>query len=51
MRLDVYTENASAIKAYEKAGFTPYMVDMRIGIGKEPHLASEQPLIVYPLPL
>ncbi|HZE85234.1 MAG TPA: GNAT family N-acetyltransferase [Puia sp.] len=38
MRLDVYTENASAIKAYEKAGFTPYMVDMRIGIGKEPHL-------------
>jgi GNAT superfamily N-acetyltransferase len=29
MRLEVYAENISAIKAYEKAGFTNYMMQMR----------------------
>ena len=32
MRLDVYVENLQAQKAYEKAGFTPYMQVMRLGI-------------------
>ena len=29
-QLDVYTPNISAIKAYEKAGFTPETLTMRI---------------------
>jgi ribosomal protein S18 acetylase RimI-like enzyme len=32
MRLDVYENNTAAIKAYEKAGFTKHMVEMRKGI-------------------
>jgi len=32
MRLDVIYDNASAIRAYEKAGFTGHMVAMRKGI-------------------
>lgn len=32
MRLDVYYENAAAIKAYEKAGFVKHMVEMRMGL-------------------
>jgi RimJ/RimL family protein N-acetyltransferase len=28
-RLDVYSQNASAIKAYEKAGFSKYLLNMR----------------------
>lgn len=32
LKLDVYNENASAIKAYEKAGFSKYMVNMRMGL-------------------
>jgi RimJ/RimL family protein N-acetyltransferase len=32
LRLDVYTTNAAAIRAYEKAGFTPYLINMRMGI-------------------
>jgi GNAT superfamily N-acetyltransferase len=32
LRLDVYTVNEPAIRAYEKAGFTPYLVNMRLGI-------------------
>ncbi|MES2328103.1 MAG: GNAT family N-acetyltransferase [Bacteroidota bacterium] len=32
LKLDVYCENASAIKAYEKVGFVKYMVNMRRGI-------------------
>jgi ribosomal protein S18 acetylase RimI-like enzyme len=31
-RLDVYANNASAIKAYEKAGFNSHMVEMRMGL-------------------
>ncbi len=31
LRLDVYTTNDAAIRAYEKAGFTPYLVNMRMG--------------------
>ena len=29
LRLEVYTENLSAIKAYEKLGFTKHLVEMR----------------------
>lgn len=32
LRLDVYCENISAIKAYEKAGFKNHLVNMRIEI-------------------
>ena len=32
MRLDVYQDNISAINAYEKAGFTKHMIEMRMGI-------------------
>lgn len=32
LRLDVYANNASAIKAYEKAGFNSHMVEMRMGL-------------------
>lgn len=34
MRLDVYFNNDMAIKAYEKAGFTKHMIEMRMGINK-----------------
>jgi GNAT superfamily N-acetyltransferase len=30
LRLDVYHGNATAIKAYEKAGFTSHMINMRL---------------------
>ncbi|AZB00267.1 GNAT family N-acetyltransferase [Chryseobacterium joostei] len=30
VRLDVYAQNASAIKAYEKAGFEPLILTMRL---------------------
>lgn len=32
IRLDVYAENSGAIKAYEKAGFNPLLLNMRLGI-------------------
>jgi GNAT superfamily N-acetyltransferase len=32
MRLDVYNENHSAIRAYEKAGFKKHLINMRIGL-------------------
>jgi ribosomal protein S18 acetylase RimI-like enzyme len=32
MRLEVYVDNASAIKAYEKAGFSKHMLEMRMGL-------------------
>jgi len=32
IRLEVYTYNYTAIKAYEKAGFTPTLIWMRMGI-------------------
>lgn len=32
LRLDVYDENLSAVKAYEKVGFTKHLVNMRINI-------------------
>lgn len=32
VRLEVYNENLSAIKAYEKAGFTPNLLEMRMEI-------------------
>jgi GNAT superfamily N-acetyltransferase len=35
MRLDVYNDNLSALKAYEKIGFKNYMINMRIGLPKD----------------
>ena len=35
LRLDVYKNNAPAIKAYEKAGFSQHMIEMRMGIEKK----------------
>jgi len=32
LRLDVYAENRSAIKAYEKAGFCKHLIEMRLNI-------------------
>jgi ribosomal protein S18 acetylase RimI-like enzyme len=32
LRLDVYTTNDAAIRAYEKAGFSSYLINMRVGI-------------------
>ena len=34
-RLDVYFDNVSAIKAYEKIGFTKHMIEMRLGTSSE----------------
>ena len=31
-RLEVYTENEGAIRAYQKAGFSKHMVEMRTGL-------------------
>jgi len=33
LRLDVYHANESAIRAYEKVGFSKHMVNMRMGLG------------------
>ncbi len=35
LHLDVYYDNASAIKAYEKFGFKKYMVEMRYNLDEE----------------
>ncbi len=32
LRLEVYNDNLSAIKAYEKTGFAKHMIEMRIGL-------------------
>ncbi|MGK0296361.1 MAG: GNAT superfamily N-acetyltransferase [Ulvibacter sp.] len=32
LRLDVYSDNPSAIKAYEKVGFKMHLINMRIGL-------------------
>lgn len=32
LRLDVYYDNQSAITAYEKAGFSKHLIQMRLGI-------------------
>ena len=32
LRLDVYNDNPSAIKAYEKAGFKKHLINMRLGL-------------------
>ncbi|HEY8928855.1 MAG TPA: GNAT family N-acetyltransferase [Mucilaginibacter sp.] len=32
LRLEVYNENVPAIKAYEKAGFKPNLLEMRLGL-------------------
>ena len=32
LRLEVYQQNESAIRAYEKAGFAKHMILMRIGL-------------------
>jgi GNAT superfamily N-acetyltransferase len=33
LRLEVYPDNAGAIRAYEKAGFAPYLIQMHASIG------------------
>jgi len=32
LRLDVYQNNTGAVKAYEKAGFSKHMIEMRMGL-------------------
>lgn len=32
LRLEVYFDNSSAIKAYEKIGFSKHMIEMRLGV-------------------
>jgi GNAT superfamily N-acetyltransferase len=32
IRLEVYNDNVSAIRAYEKAGFSKYIIEMRLPI-------------------
>jgi GNAT superfamily N-acetyltransferase len=32
LRLDVYSDNPSAIRAYEKVGFKKHLINMRVGI-------------------
>ncbi len=32
IRLEVYNDNIDALKAYEKAGFTKYLIEMRLEI-------------------
>jgi GNAT superfamily N-acetyltransferase len=32
LRLDVYYSNSPAVRAYEKAGFTKHMIEMRLGL-------------------
>ena len=34
LRLDVYDQNLPAIRAYEKVGFSKYLVNMRMGFGE-----------------
>ncbi|OFW98640.1 MAG: hypothetical protein A3E78_13735 [Alphaproteobacteria bacterium RIFCSPHIGHO2_12_FULL_63_12] len=34
IHLEVYPDNASAVRAYEKAGFAPYMMEMRRELGE-----------------
>ena len=33
--LDVYAENEAAIRAYEKVGFSPCMIEMKLSLGSE----------------
>lgn len=35
LRLDVYDGNRAAIRAYEKAGFSKHVIEMRLGLGHE----------------
>lgn len=35
LRLEVYPKNSSAIKAYEKIGFTPAMIEMRVNLDED----------------
>jgi RimJ/RimL family protein N-acetyltransferase len=35
LQLDVYNENVTAIKAYEKIGFKKHMLQMRMGLSRE----------------
>ena len=35
LRLEVYRDNGTAIRAYEKAGFRPLILEMRLGLGGE----------------
>jgi len=37
IRLEVYNENTAAIRAYEKAGFTRYILEMRMSANDDQH--------------
>ena len=41
MRLDVYEENVPAITAYERAGFSKHLIEMRLGIGDKQNAEKE----------
>lgn len=36
LRLDVYSDNDAAVKAYEKAGFKKHLVEMRMDLNDDP---------------
>ena len=40
IRLTVYPENASAVRAYEKTGFEPHILEMRMQIDGSPELTD-----------
>ncbi|WP_273243160.1 GNAT family N-acetyltransferase [Hyphomonas atlantica corrig.] len=36
LRLEVYSNNAPALRAYEKTGFKPYITEMRLNLDEQP---------------
>lgn len=42
LRLDVYAENAPAVRAYRKAGFRPSMVEMRMRLASDCDAGDDQ---------
>ncbi len=43
LRLDVYADNTSAVRAYRKAGFRPSMVEMRASLAPAPDAGDDPP--------
>ena len=41
IRLDVYNTNSAAIKAYEKAGFSKHLINMRLNLKDDPGRADQ----------
>lgn len=42
VRLEVYPTNTAAIRAYEKAGFTPYLIQMHLTLQAMPNPSPER---------